>query len=164
MRKVFCFLTLLVGLSSFANADSHSNSEINAQIWVPFIESYAKGDGDLHASLYSDEIVRVTNGTVQTGRAYIERMRNAVNSMRARGGRAISFRFTERSHTGDTAYETGVFRLMRADGTSSYGKFEVVIKKIDGTWKLAFDHDAPTDRAAWLSAEPMEPVLIPADR
>lgn len=164
MRKVFCFFTLLICLSPFAHADSHSNSEINAQIWVPFIESYAKGDGDLHASLYSDDIVRVSNGTVQTGRAYIERMRGAVNGMRARGGRAINFRFIERSHTDDTAYETGVFRLMRPDGTSSYGKFEVVIKKTDGIWKLAFDHDAPTDRAAWIEAQPMDPVLIPAER
>ncbi len=164
MNKLIAVFICFFYLSGSAQADSHSNAEINAQIWLPFIESYAKGDGDLHASLYSDDIVRVSRGKVQTGMAYIERMREYVNSLADRGGRPISFRFNERSHNENTAYETGVFRLMHSDGTASYGRFEVVIKKIHGSWKLSFDHDQPTDRDAWNAAEPMDAMLIPADR
>lgn len=164
MHRFAAFFLCSFLLSMGSSADEHTAREINAHIWVPFIQSYAEGDGNLHASLYSSEIVRVNGGEVQTGQAYIDSMRNYVNSLRSRGGRAISFRFTERSNNENTAYETGVFRLMRNDGTAAYGQFEVIIKKISGRWKLAFDHDAPTNRAAWDAADPMEPVLIPTDR
>lgn len=163
MKQIAFSLLTLFAASASALADNHTQREINAQIWLPFIQSYADGDGDLQASLYSKSIVRVNRGEVQTGDAYIERMRDYVNSLRARGGRSIAFRFTERSTNGDTAYETGVFRLMGSDGTAHYGQFEVIIRKENGRWKLTFDHDQPTDRVAWNDAEPMEPVLIPTD-
>ena len=164
MKQFTLSMLALFALSSATFADSHTQAEINADVWIPFVQSYADGDGDLHASLYSNSIVRVSRGEVQTGDAYIERMRSFVNSLRARGGRAIAFRFTERSTNGETAYETGVFRLMGSNGTAHYGQFEVIMRKEGGRWKLTFDHDQPTDRAAWESAEPMEPVLIPTDR
>lgn len=164
MQKLAITLLAIVGFNTQTFADGHTQAEINAQIWLPFIQSYAEGDGDLHASLYSKDIVRVNRGNVQTGEAYIERMRDYVNSLRERGGRPIAFRFTERSTNGETAYETGVFRLMRNDGTGMYGQFEVLMRKEEGRWKLTFDHDQPTDRAAWDAAEPMDPVLIPTDR
>lgn len=164
MKRITFSLLVLLTASTGVLADSHTQAEINAQIWVPFIQSYADGDGDLHASLYSKSIVRVNRGEVTTGDAYIERMRDYVNSLRARGGRAIAFRFNERSTDGETAYETGVYRLAGNNGTAHYGQFEVIIRKENGRWKLTFDHDQPTDRAAWNAAEPMEPVLIPTDR
>lgn len=164
MRQLLIGLLAVFGLSSLAGANEHNIREINEQIWVPFIQSYAAGDGDLHASLYSKDIVRVNRGNVTSGDAYIERMREYVNSLRERGGRAIAFRFTERSSNEDSAYETGVFRLMRNNGTAAYGQFEVIARKEDGHWKLTFDHDQPTDHEAWEAAEPMGAVLIPLDR
>lgn len=160
-RVVVLFFGFLASVAAYA--DEHSIAEINSQIWQPFIESYATGDGDLHASLYSPDIVRISRGEISTGSAYIERMRQYVNSLRARGGRSISFRFTERTHGDDIAYETGVFRIMRGDGSAMYGQFEVVIRNIGGEWKLTLDHDKPTNQMAWDEAEPMEPVLIPTN-
>lgn len=161
MRYTAAIFLTLITFTKAVSANELTIAEINSQIWQPFIQSYLEGDGDLHASLYSEEIVRVSGGEIRTGRAYIERMRHMVNSFRGRGGRVILFRFNERSHNDDTAYETGVFRLMRSDGTAAYGEFNVVLKKIDGRWKLTFDHDQPTDEAAWDAAQPMQAVLIP---
>ncbi len=164
MRQLMIALMAMFAFTGLARADEVTNREMNEQIWVPFIQSYAEGDGDLHASLYSDQMVRVSRGRVQTGKAYIERVRGQVDGMRERGGRAIAFRFTERSSNEDAVYETGVFRIMRGDGTASYGQFEIVARKEDGRWKLTFDHDQPTNQVAWEAAEPMEAILIPAGR
>lgn len=164
MRQLIIGLLAVLSLAGFARANEHTIREINQQVWVPFIQSYAEADGDLHASLYSKDIVRVNRGNVTSGDTYIERMRNYVDGLRGRGGRAIAFRFSERSSNEDAAYETGVFRLMRDDGTAAYGQFEVIIRKEDGRWKLTFDHDQPTDQVAWEAAQPMDAILIPLDR
>ncbi len=163
MRYLPVFFVWLVALSQLAKADDMTIAEINRQVWQPFVQSYAESDGDLHASLYSQDIVRVSRGEVITGSAYIESMRRYVNGLHAQGGRIIQFRFNERSHSEDTAYESGVFRLMRSDGRAMYGAFTVVLKKTDGQWKLSFDRDERTDKAAWDSAQPMEPILTPVN-
>ena len=162
MRQLLLGLIAAFGLSNLATADEYTIREINEHVWVPFVQSYAEGDGDLHASLYSKDMVRVSNGKITTGDAYIERMREYVNNLRERGGRAITFRFTERSSNEDAAYETGIFRLMRNNGTAAYGQFEVIMRKEGGRWKLTFDHDQPSNREAWEAAQPMDAVLIPA--
>ena len=136
---IFIGLLTVVSLSGPARSDGHTIREINEQIWIPFVRSYAEGNGDLHASLYGSDIVRVNRDNVSSGKAYIERMRAYVDGLRDRGGRAIAFRFTERTSNEDAAYETGVFRLMRNNGTAAYGQFEVIIRKEDGRWKLTFD-------------------------
>lgn len=157
-RKSFWFCLAVVIAFFTVNAQEPVVDEINAQIWEPFSRSYAEGDGDLHVSFYGPDIIRVSRGRVTRGSAYIERMRSFVGSLKERGGRNIAFRFTERSHSNDTAYEAGIYRLSGGERVH-YGDFQVLIEKQDGAWKLVFDRDEPTDEAAWNAA----PIRLPGD-
>ncbi|WP_417463786.1 YybH family protein [Kordiimonas sp.] len=134
--------------------------DINTEVWEVFTRSYQENDGELHVSIYHPEVVRPIsqNGTVLSGTAYTDHLRKMFANRKARGasGADIHFRFNERLHNNDSAYEVGIYRLtgQRPDGTDfvNYGNFRVVLKKHEGRWKIMFDADVPADEAAWDAA------------
>ena len=63
-----------------------------------------------------------------------------------RSKRTIDFSFDQRFNKGDTAYEVGYYKVsMHKDGEVDrvfLGRFHVVLKKIDGEWKITQDWDS----------------------
>ena len=151
------FVSLLSG-AVFSNEDSLK--AINEQVWARFTQSYKAVDGDMHASLYHPDIVRASpeRGQVMSGEAYKNMLKRmfAMRSERGAKGADISFRFLERHHNEDSAYEVGIYQMQGTgrDGEpfTSYGKFQVVLKKVDGSWKILFDTDVTADQQAWNAA------------
>lgn len=58
----------------------------------------------------------------------------------------LEIHFTERIHTATTAYESGIYKIHMIENTGKeatiYSKFQVIMKKINGQWKITTDIDS----------------------
>lgn len=129
---------------------AHQNRllEINKDIWIPFAEAYASGEAEKYLTLHSPHFIRASeNGRLATDlNGYSKNVWRSFNRNEAKGGKTtIEFRFTERFASEDAASEKGIYRytfLSKSDETiTGYGKFHVVSRKEDGTWKILMDYD-----------------------
>lgn len=107
-------------------------------------------------SLYNPNIFRVTpqRNSVLSGEEYINmtgRMLNMRDSISATGS-DIQFRFNERCHNDNSAYDAGIYRMsgVGRDGQPYifYNKFSVALKKCEGRWTIMFDMDEPSNEGA----------------
>ncbi|MEQ9105245.1 MAG: DUF4440 domain-containing protein [Rhodothermales bacterium] len=66
----------------------------------------------------------------------------------------ITFRFVDRSVSGDLAHDVGYYDVVSGDADRhAYGKFVVVLKRqADGTWRIHVDGFSPTSREAYEGA------------
>ena len=130
-------------------ADQNRLLELNRDIWIPFSEAYAANDADKYLSLHSKELVRANeNGEHVTDlKGYSQNVlrsfnRNAINGSRT----TIEFRFTERFASDVSASEKGIYKYTyyspAGSSTSGYGKFHVISRKENGTWKIFMDYDS----------------------
>jgi hypothetical protein len=136
-------LSILHGQTS---VDSTILREIDAQVWYPFIRTFGAFDADGFNALHSNNVLRAGPWGMRHGAEYFEsNVRDNARNMEAGITRAIALTFEYRVHTADTGYEVGYYRVRSTrDGItrSFYGQFHVVLKKIDGAWKIAQDWDA----------------------
>lgn len=149
MKKllVLIFLILNMGLVQAQEKDNSATiQEIDTQVWEAFKKAYAEQDGKLFNSIHSDNVIRITSRGILRGSEYKER--NTANFARTdRPKVLIDFVFESRIHESDIAYEVGYYKVtyFEKEGEShSYGRFHVVLKKIEGTWKITQDWDAPS--------------------
>ena len=143
MKHLFVlFLSMpVIGLSQNIQA------EINSQVWEVFKSAYSTNDAELFNSVHSDDVIRVSSGGIKVGDVYKSSMSNFLNGMKERGQEmTIDFRFEKRIHEEDIAYEVGIYQLTRnsSDGPKEYyGRFHVVLKRINDIWKIVQDYDTP---------------------
>ncbi len=139
---IACFVCI-----SFCHSQNETVLEtIDNHVWKPFTTAFETSDYNLFANLHTNDLVRVSgNGkNIQGKETYIagykERWHN--NSRK----QTISFRFLERIHNDESASERGIYKLTINPNTeqsqSYYGKFHVILKKVDGFWKIAVDYDS----------------------
>jgi ketosteroid isomerase-like protein len=145
-----------------ASIDPNVLTAINEQVWIPFCESFARNDGETFLALHTSDAVRVSidRKDVTSGSAFFERTRARMQRSRD-AGRAgtLTLRFTRRTHGTDAAFETGVYRYASQSGDHvGYGRFTVLLRKVDGVWKVALDADEPADAASFEAARPLEDV------
>ncbi|MBK7871679.1 MAG: nuclear transport factor 2 family protein [Saprospiraceae bacterium] len=70
--------------------------------------------------------------------------------------RSIAFRFEHRVANDSIAYEVGYYKIKSArngEERTGYGRFDVVLKKIDGVWKIAQDWDVDNINGKKLTEE-----------
>lgn len=123
-----------------------AQKEINEQVWQPFMTAYKTLDADLYNSIHSPDVLRATRGGLRMGEEYRNSNSARFARQKAQGDQQeISFSFEHRLSKGDTAYEVGYYKLkyISNEGTPQYyyGRFHVVLKKINGEWKIAQDWD-----------------------
>ncbi len=148
MKNTFLFVCLL--LSSFSLIAQQQDkldlsAEIDKQVWEPFSEAYANYDAEKFIALHTDDVLRVTKWTgIRVGDDFKEGVRSSY-SKPDRPAKTLEFEFEERIHSKDMAYEVGYYKTVRTgkDGNKKeyYGQFHVVLKKVDGVWKIAQDYD-----------------------
>ena len=149
-RKSFFLLFSLGFFMTLAAQDSLQiatlQAEIDAQIWKPFAESYQELDADKFNALHTDDVLRGGPWGLRIGAEYKESIQKNYANDRKRGAKQrIQFRFEHRVTRPEVSYEVGYYKVeVERDGKQSqfYGQFHVVIRKIDGKWKIVQDWDA----------------------
>ena len=122
--------------------DATTAAAINQQVWLPFIEAYRTANAQLYNSLHTNDVLRVTARGIKEGQTY-----KAGNTQRfaKRHPGYIDFRFEHCIHHEGVAYEVGYYQLKYTgrDGQpgTSYGRFHVVLRQVNGTWQIAQDWD-----------------------
>ncbi len=125
--------------------------EIDRDVWHPFVKTFSSFDDPGFIAVHTHDVVRVSRdgATILVGNDYVESIRNNFAQGReTETVRTIEFTFTERLHKDKTAFEVGYYRIRSARGGQEYvgyGKFQVVLRKVDGRWKIAVDSDTSED-------------------
>ena len=144
------YLLLSVVDLFFLNAAAQQDSlkwvtEINEQVWKPFITHFISGNKEGFRSVHSKRITRVEidRGIVQDYEKYFPPI--DANSPAVRRNRLFELRFDKRISNGTQAWESGYYKgTVMQEGKeprSYYGRFFVVLEKEDGGWKILVDAD-----------------------
>lgn len=140
--------------------------QIDREVWIPFMAAASAFDADGFLALQSKDLVRVSqdDNEVYGLDRYAREVREGFPRAKARGAKRTSeVRFLTRTHAGDLAYETGYFHsratLANGEERRRYTRFEVVLRKEAGTWKILLDKDTQDGgaitEAMYLQAQPL---------
>ncbi len=146
MKKVLLsvFGSLLLATGLLAQNETDIQKEIDIQVWKPFHDAFEARDAQALNAIYANEVLRVTPAGVDTKGNF--KQLNIENYSKASDSKvALDFWFDSRQSSEDTSYEVGIFKIGITTGPSTtyiYGQFHIVIKKIDGSWKITQDWDS----------------------
>lgn len=163
------FVFFLVAACCPALHAQTARQEINEQVWKPFIQHFSTGNTEAFMALHSKDVIRFgLEGKPsaldwETYRAGQQRgdERDRLEKRR----RTIDLRFEYRSAVDSFAYETGYYRTSyEPQGYARqdfFGKFNVILKKEQGQWKILLDsdHGGVTEADFW-NAQPLEEPLV----
>jgi ketosteroid isomerase-like protein len=151
------FVVAVISLLIFSSnpsifSQTTTSTEINEQVWIPFIKAFNAYDAKGFIELHATDMIRVTRDNSQNRslEEYADDMRkNAIREGETSRKRDLALSFTERIHSNDKAFEVGYYRVKYAnpDGTRQtfYGKFHVVLVKEGDRWKIRLDADKGVD-------------------
>ncbi len=161
------FLLLSYGWLAIVSPAQDTVTEINSQVWRPFIETFNQYESDKFLNLHSNDLVRSARDGKQvlTWDQYLQETRRGETADKKRGNkRTLALRFTERLSNGTQAIDVGVYKTeyTLANGTTEayYGRFHVVMRKEKNQWKILVDMDSSENGTIgekdFLAAKPME--------
>ncbi|HJS56391.1 MAG TPA: nuclear transport factor 2 family protein [Chitinophagaceae bacterium] len=139
--------------------------EINEQVWKPFIKAFNTGDDEAFSAAHSKDVIRVVQDDHQVMgyNEYFKKIPDSVKAKRDNWKKNIELRFIQRFASGDKAFEAGYYKSTRTnivtgEKRTGYGKFHVLLRKENGTWKILMDADAheKTAEAVFMKGKPME--------
>ena len=161
MRYIFVFLAL--GLSFYVKAQSVESlqKEIDQFVWKPFKNAFETIDGIALNSIYADEVLRVTPDGIDTNNTFKSKnLERFIQNKKDGVSITLDFWFDSRHTNKTTSYEVGFFRIgftsIEGKTNYSYGQFHIVLKKINGTWKITQDWDTATINGETIGAEDFE--------
>lgn len=145
----------------------NSQQEINEQVWKPFIKAFNENDTKAFMAVHSKDVVRSPRDAkaVWNWDQYFEQQERGDKADKASNRkRSLELRFTERISSQDQAVQVGIYKTtyINPDGItrSFYGRFHVVLRKEDGTWKILVDTDSSENNSIsekdYLAAAAME--------
>ena len=152
----------ILPFSLFAQADS-LQQQINQQVWRPFIRSFNENDTETFQSVHSKDLIRVImdNHQLLGYEQYFKPVPDSIRSNRGKWKKSIELRFIQRMASTDKGFEVGYYKVSNSDMASgkrfiSYGKFQVLLRKENGVWKILMDEDAKenTDESVFLTGKP----------
>lgn len=163
MKKIL----LLLSVISFEAYSQDHTKEINEQVWKPFIKTFHERDAAGFLAVHSKDLVRSPRDakTVLTWDEYLKQQREGNEWSKKNGvSRDLELRFTERIASASQAIEVGIYKTTTVNNTgerrSFFGRFHVVLRKEDGTWKILVDTDSSEGNTIgekdFLKAQPME--------
>lgn len=167
MKKLSIAIVLLfIGLQ-LATAQEAIEKEVNETVWKPFIESWSTYDAVAFNNLHTDDVLRASGRGLRVGSEYKEiNTRMFERGKQKSGKRMIHFWFEHRVYSGDTGYEVGYYKVVNSqpgqEDTNFYARFHIVLKKVNGQWKIAQDWDTgninghKVTEEDWLKGAPVE--------
>jgi ketosteroid isomerase-like protein len=132
--------------------------EIDKTVWKPFQKAFESLDGVALNSTYADDVLRVTPNGIDTQNSFksanIERFLNN----KADGATiTLDFWYDSRHTDETTSYEVGFYRIGTTysgkEPSYNYGQFHIVIKKINGHWKITQDWDTASINGNSITSE-----------
>ena len=123
--------------------------EIDKSVWKPFQKAFQTLDGEALNATYADEVLRVTPKGIDTENTFKGNNLKRFEQNKTDGiSISLDFWFDSRHTNATTSYEVGFYRIgfIDKDGKTSYsyGQFHIVLKKIEGQWKITQDWDTGT--------------------
>lgn len=157
-------LLFIISTSAFAQ---NAQKEINDQVWKPFTKSFGEGNTDVFMGVHSKDLVRSARESQEILTWDQYKKQTAEGNQRRKGDKTkmdLVLRFTERINNNNQAIDVGIYRTSwtLADGKTGvdYGRFHVVLRKENGTWKILVDTDSneggTIGEAQFNAAKPME--------
>ncbi|MBA4849677.1 hypothetical protein [Emticicia sp. BO119] len=147
MKTLLCAILTCSFFITLAQSDN-IETEINNQVWLPFIKTYNNFDAIGFMNLHSRDLVRVPVDAkkIYTFEEYsINNQQSNEMSLRNKRKQAIEFSFEDRIHNETSAFETGYYKVTSSDNQGKtrtfYGKFTVVLRKFGDRWKIVLDSD-----------------------
>jgi ketosteroid isomerase-like protein len=159
MKLSLLFAILLVPALSSAQADIQK--AINDQVWKPFIQNFNSGNTEGFMAVHSKDLVRVPRDSKKLSDFAQYKKQLEYNGKSAK--RTIELRFTERITGDNKASEVGIYKTTvttpQGEIKTHYGKFLVILRKENGTWKILVDTDSSEGgtitEEAFLAAHPL---------
>lgn len=163
-RFILLFLTALaLYTNSFSQTDS-LQQQINEQVWKPFIQSFNNRDDEGFKAVHSKDVIRVIQDDSKII-GYNEYFKPVADSIKAKWTlwkHNIELRFIQRIAANGKAFEVGYYKTTNTNTSTGetsvhYGKFHVLLRKENGTWKILMDADAheETNEHIFLSGKPL---------
>lgn len=119
--------------------------EVNRQLWKPFKKAFEERNWELFNSLHTDDILRANAWGIKVGEAYKNSVKKSYQK-KSSAQKTIDFRLVQRIYKENIGYEVGYYKIVtkkpNEEPKIAYAQFHVVLKKIDGQWKIAQDWDA----------------------
>lgn len=141
-------LFIILGIS-VTGYSQDAQKQINDQVWKPFITAFNNYDTKGFMAVHSRDLVRAPRDskTVLNFEQYNKQYEEGdKRSAEQKTKRTIELRFLERIANDKQAFEVGIYKtsVINAQGESRsfYGKFHVVLRKENGTWKILVDSDS----------------------
>ena len=147
VRTLLALLFFSIAATGFAdNEVVNIQKKIDQTVWKTFQAAFEALDGEALNSVYAEEVLRVTPDGVDVAERFKETNRTRFLENRSRGdGIALDFWFDTRHTAPTVSYDTGFYRVTMTSSTGdqsyAYGQFHIVLKNIDGQWKIVQDWD-----------------------
>jgi ketosteroid isomerase-like protein len=165
MKQFALSLFALLFLFNYCLCQSNFRGEINEQVWKPFTRSFNSGDEEGFKAVHSMEIIRVIrdDNSILGYDEYLKKQPDSIKAKWAGWKKNIELRFVQRIASNDKAFEVGFYKTISINKSTGetrtgYGKFYVLLRRENGTWKILMDADANenTNEAVFLTGMPME--------
>ncbi|WP_299363325.1 nuclear transport factor 2 family protein [Winogradskyella sp.] len=148
MKKYLLIYFLICFSMTLCYSQKETHLKAINTTWAKFYKAFKNLDYTLMATIHSKDLVRISGGRrILDYDTYINNYKTGFDRDKTAGQTSnISLRFFERLCNDSTASERGIYRLIRNRGTDKeqtyYGQFHVLLKKIDGEWKITMDYDS----------------------
>ncbi|GMN10276.1 hypothetical protein MTsPCn9_13090 [Croceitalea sp. MTPC9] len=134
---------------------------IDQEVWKPFQEAFENLDGKALNATYTEQVLRVTPNGIDTENSFKAGNLERFKQNKADGiSISLEFWFDSRHTNEATSYEVGFYRIRattkEGKTSSNYGQFHIVLKRIDGKWKITQDWDTSIINGKAISAEDFE--------
>ncbi|MEM9338140.1 MAG: nuclear transport factor 2 family protein [Bacteroidota bacterium] len=167
MKPSFFILFFLLS-SHITFSQNPSFSEINEQVWVPFIEAFNAEDQKALSKVHSKDFIRVIRDSQKIFgyETAFEEQKNSKKAAYPEQKRTLELRFIERIASDKEAFEVGYYKTSYAnqktgEQRTNYGKFHVLLRKENNRWKVMMDADGnlDVDEVTFQSGKKMEELV-----
>lgn len=160
--KLFTLIAIAVA-PVFSFAQNNIQQAINDQVWKPFIQNFSARNTDGFMAVHSQDLVRVPRDSKRVIDFNTYKKQSQAGSDK-QSKRTIELRFLERIASETQACEVGIYKTSvtspQGEIKSHYGKFLVILRKENDTWKILADTDSSEgntiDEKDFLDAQPMQ--------
>lgn len=158
IRVCFLFGFILSSFSTLAQTNSiEIQQHIDKTVWASFQKAYEARDADALNAIYAKDVIRVTPNGIDTKDDFKHKnIENFKASKESKTEIKLDFWFDSRHTNEDTSYEVGFYKIgLTTNGKTQhiYGQFHIVLKKIEGVWKITQDWDTTTINGHKISEE-----------